>query len=662
MNLHGRRINGDLLSRTPTGYTASHGEDLCFVSDPYFRPTDLINSHDGGVLIADWSDTGECHEMDGVHRTTGRIYKLSYGEPNPRACADLARLNDAGLSEMQTHANDWYARQARRLLHERAHAKTLQGDVAKARLLSIFNESSHEVHRLRALWALHAIQDLDRRWMLQRLSDPHEHVRVWAVRLLGDSLRSDKPAADELVAKLGVAARKDDSGLVLLHMASILQRLPVEHRYELGRAILTRREPEFNRDKTLAIMLWLAIEPLVASDSAKALSLLRETSFPLVQENIARRLALEIDEALQPVEELLTTATADQSLARTILTGMAKAFEGRRTSPVPQNWTETSSRLKTAGDAATDQAVLELGALFRDREILHKLRHVAEDTSAPADERRRALRLVINFSDAELAPLLLTLINDPLLSVDALKGLAVIDGGAAPDAILDAYADLASEAKEAAIATLSSRRSSTRALLGAIKDGRLPRTEISAFHARQMLSLNDPEVTTELHNVWGDIRANSAEKKNAIDKLKSTLSKEALEQADVAAGRAVFARACANCHTLFGQGGAVGPDLTGSDRKNLTYLLENIVDPSAVVGVDYRAAIILLAEGRVVSGVVREQTERTVAVETPEGRQVFDRQDIEQINRSEVSVMPDGLLHGVTDREIVDLMAFLMSD
>ena len=660
MNLHGRRINCDLLSRTSVGYTARHGQDMCFISDPYFRPTDLINSSDG-VLIADWSDTGECHETDGVHRTTGRIYKLSYGQRKARERVDLVQLSDADLSAVQTHANDWYTRQARRLLQERAHDRSLHGDIAETHLLKIFHESSNKVYRLRALWALHLIEALDRAWLLEQLSDHDEHIRVWALRLLVDSLKSDQQAANELITAITLAASADDSGLVLLHLASTLQRLPLKHRYNLGRAILAKRKPEFNSDKTLAIMLWLGMEPLVASDSAGALALLRETSFPLVQENIARRLASQIDDARQPVEALLAIASEDKSRSSTILTGMAKALEGRRSSPVPQNWSKASSLLNAA-NIASDQRLLELGALFRDREILQRLQRVAGDTNAPPEERRRALRLVIGADSAELAPLLQRLITDPLLSVDALKGLAVVESGETPTAILDVYDDLASEAKDAAIATLSSRISFSRILLQAVKEGRLPPTEISAFHARQIVSLRDPEVTTQLQDVWGDIRANSAEKRKVVDQLKTMLSEEELQRADIAIGRAVFARACASCHMLFGEGGKVGPDLTGSDRKNPTYLLKNIVDPSAVVGADYRASVILLAEGRVVTGVVREQTERTVAIETPEGRQVFDRQDIEEISKSDVSVMPDGLLHGLSNSEIINLMAFLMSD
>jgi len=92
LNLHGHRINRDLLERAGAGYTARHGQDMCFMADPWYRGMDLVTGPDGSVFISDWSDTGECHDHDGVHRGSGRIYKLSYGIPKRVAPFDLATV------------------------------------------------------------------------------------------------------------------------------------------------------------------------------------------------------------------------------------------------------------------------------------------------------------------------------------------------------------------------------------------------------------------------------------------------------------------------------------------------------------------------------------------------------------------------------------------
>ena len=91
---------------------------MCFIADPWFRGMDVISGADGGVFIADWSDTGECHELGGVHRTSGRIYKLTFGEIRAGKKFDLVNASDEQLVQMQLQKNDWFTRKARLLLQE----------------------------------------------------------------------------------------------------------------------------------------------------------------------------------------------------------------------------------------------------------------------------------------------------------------------------------------------------------------------------------------------------------------------------------------------------------------------------------------------------------------------------------------------------------------
>src|SRR5581483_2353056 len=121
-NLHGNRLNGDVLLRRGASYVAKHGPDILPADNPWFRGIDLIYGPDGGVFISDWCDLGECHDNDGVHRSSGRIYKALYGKAKRLDGLDLAKKTDAELVELQLHKNDWYVRHARRLLAERAAA------------------------------------------------------------------------------------------------------------------------------------------------------------------------------------------------------------------------------------------------------------------------------------------------------------------------------------------------------------------------------------------------------------------------------------------------------------------------------------------------------------------------------------------------------------
>ena len=87
----------------------------------------------------------------------------------------------------------------------------------------------------------------------------------------------------------------------------------------------------------------------------------------------------------------------------------------------------------------------------------------------------------------------------------------------------------------------------------------------------------------------------------------------------------MFDRVCASCHKLYGHGGEIGPDLTGSGRDNLDYLLENIVDPSASVSADFRMVVVAMNDGRVLNGLVKAQTDRTLTLQTQTEALVLDR-------------------------------------
>jgi putative heme-binding domain-containing protein len=135
-----------------------------------------------------------------------------------------------------------------------------------------------------------------------------------------------------------------------------------------------------------------------------------------------------------------------------------------------------------------------------------------------------------------------------------------------------------------------------------------------------------------------------------------------LAKADQAKGRALYAAVCGQCHKLYGEGGALGPDLTGSGRHDLNYLIENIVDPSAVVDAAYYLNSITLKDGRVLSGIVGAQSERTLTLRAVGQESVIDRQDIKARKIMPISLMPEGLLQAFTPEQQRDLLAYLMGN
>jgi putative heme-binding domain-containing protein len=253
------------------------------------------------------------------------------------------------------------------------------------------------------------------------------------------------------------------------------------------------------------------------------------------------------------------------------------------------------------------------------------------------------------------------LLDDRALNLDAVRGLAAYDHPDTPKHLVQRLPKYSAELRAAAIDTLVSRPGYAKALLHAIETSVVQPKEISALQARQIYGFGDDELTRQFASHWGEIRATNEEKRTLIARYKSDLPPEQLARADLSQGRQLFQKTCANCHVLYGQGQKIGPDLTGSNRKNLDYLLENVVDPSAVVGADFRATTFILEDGRVLNGVLAEQSDRTITVQTAQERITLDRSEIDDTKPTTNSLMPDGLLQNLDAAEVRNLIAYLMS-
>ena len=281
------------------------------------------------------------------------------------------------------------------------------------------------------------------------------------------------------------------------------------------------------------------------------------------------------------------------------------------------------------------------------------------ETPAPV-ARRNALRTMLDNNASNLATLLKQLLNEKAFRTDAIIGLLETGDPEGPAlAVSRCQAAVASDKTEL-LGALVTRSAGATALLQAIADGRISRADLTPFHARQIASLNDASLTKRLNAVWGSVRTSDAEKRASSGRLRQELSVERLKSADLSHGRQLFNLACAACHKLYGEGGNVGPDLTGSGRSQLDYLLENIVDPSAVVSADYRMTVATLKDGRVLNGLLRDQNARTATIQSQTGPTTFERTEIASLQDSVLSVMPEGLLESLKPDDRRDLIGYLM--
>ena len=275
-NIHGRRINHDRLARKGSGYAASHAPDVMRARDPWFVGVTLAYGPDGGVYVSDFSDTGECHHTRNTQKHTGRIYKITFGKPKPWK-GDIGKLNILELVKLQSHPNEWFARHARRVLHERQ---------ANTSVLAKALKSNRSVPlRLRALWALRVTGNLDEKKLEGLLQDSSEHLRAWAIQLLCENRKPSEAARAEFARM----AHEDKSPLVRLYLASAMQRLLLKQRVPVLAHLLAHTEDK--DDQNLPLMYWYATEPVVAADRVAAVKLLTACQIPKVRQFITHRMA-----------------------------------------------------------------------------------------------------------------------------------------------------------------------------------------------------------------------------------------------------------------------------------------------------------------------------------------------------------------------------------
>ena len=273
--------------------------------------------------------------------------------------------------------------------------------------------------------------------------------------------------------------------------------------------------------------------------------------------------------------------------------------------------------------------------------------------------RTEAVQALVQKKPHDLPDLLLKLIRDPATQDVALRGLAEYADPKIGKTILALYPSLKETGRQSALLTLASRPDWAMALLDRVEAKTISASDLTAYTARQLENLDDPKVTARLKSLWGNVRPTPTEKAQLIAKFKKRLTPETISRADLPAGRAIFQKTCANCHKLFGEGGKIGPDITGAQRTNLDYLLETLIDPSAAVAKDYQMEKIATTSGRTITGLVVEETEAAVTVQTVNEKVIVPRGEIEVRATSQVSMMPDGLLEKLTQEQIRDLIGYV---
>ena len=647
-NIHEHAVLTDVLEPKGSGFVGRHGDDFLLANNAQWIGFSMEIGPGGDIYVLDWHDADICGN-DVVHKDTGRVFRIASTEVKAENWEgrydDLETFSDARLVALQTSKSAWHARRARVILQHRAGSRKMDAD-ALASLRELYKNGDNADYRLRAMWALHVAKQLSMSDLEAALYDKDEHIRAWAIQL------GTENGPDGAVLDLSPLASGEDSPIVRLYLASALQRVPVETVGAVSRVLMSYGEDA--DDHNIPKMIWFGIEKHVPEHPEYALELASESKIPMLTRFIARRLA-DADMLSTLVGGINNEGNA--AVQAELLNGMFEGIRGRVDLKAPSNWSSLYAKLDKNSDVG--QIATEVAQQFGDVEAVNKAIATLKDASASEDDRRQALQSLAKQQREEIIPTLKKLLGNATLRRDAIRAMASFDDNDLPELLLEKYSSFNADEKLDAVQTMASRRKSARMLTEAIDSGKVPKRDVPAYVARQMRRV----VGNTFVDVWGPIDALSADKDLAFEKYRRLLTKENLAKADSGHGRELFKRTCYACHKLYGEGGAVGPEITGANRSNLEYILGNVLTPSVEIQDAYKMTIVLTDEGRTYSGIVAGENNRQLMLRVanePEPVSIA-KSTIESREIAPVSMMPEGLLGTLKDDEVIDLVSYLQT-
>lgn len=648
-NIHEHAVLSDILEPEGSGYTGIHGDEFLMANNAQWVGFSMEIGPEGGLYVLDWHDADICGQ-EVLNAETGRIFRImpseSLAKNFPGRYDDLNTLADKQLVELQTSPSDWHARRARGILHKRAAAGKLETGT-HAQLKAIFDKNRNTDLRLRAMWALHVSGGLAPEALVKSLDDKDAYIRAWAIQLLCE----DRAPSASALAKFRSMAQRDRSPVVRLYLAAALQRVDTEDKWAIAIALIKNSEDA--NDHNIPKMVWYGIEPLVLENPSKFLALAAISRVPMITQFIARR-AVDEDE----LHRLVALIGMQENNTADILAGMLSGMEGRTDLSMPPNWKSVAEKLQRSEENVAALA-MKVSGLFGDQEATQLAFMVLKNKKMTVDQRKNALRMLASQQQQQLVAELPGLVHDPAMRKDAIRAIAAFDRESLGRLLVDSYRGFSPEEKAEAVQTLASRASYGNLLMGEIKRNRIPKKDVPPNVARQLLRV----VGSGFIEVWGPIEQVASDKA-AYEKYRKMIAPGALAAADVKRGKALFQQTCGSCHKMYGEGGVMGPDLTGSNRRDVDYILLNVLEPSAEIQDDYKLVVINTRDGRTYSGNVTGEDQRQLSLRIVGQDEpiVINKSAIQSKEVAAVSMMPPGLFEHLDEREVVDIIAYLKTD
>ena len=566
---------------------------------------------------------------------------------------NLERKTTDELIALLSHPNKWHRHTAVRLLGERKDPR------AKEKLKRRIADENG-LGALTALWALHQSAGLDPAAAFLGLKHASAPVRMWTVRLLGDewglhrnlgsgrhSHANGKMPTNVFDVLLAQAETETDLE-VLSQFASTARRLDSSQAMRLVSIVLGHDRA--TQDPYIPLLCWWVFEAHIPAANNDVLALFKSSALwgkPMVFEHIlsrlARRYAVDDKRAhLLLCAEFFRFAPSQQHAVQ-LMKGFEEAFRGRAMTGLPDEL--------IAAITKSDQAPLVFRLKQGDPDAVAEAIKRIQDEKA--DDRLALVRAFGAISEPKAVPALLAIVSSPAphaLRKAALASLSSYDDEGIGVKTVELLPRLTGDVQTAAFTLFASRAAWSARLLEAVESGKVKAAAIPEDIVDRLRSKSERAARLLP-------KAERATSRSRIDEITAILKRA---PGNPYAGETAYQARCGACHKLFFKGGNVGPDLTAYQRDNLSTTLLSIIDPNAEIREGFQYYTVETKDGRTLSGFFVDRDNQVTVLRGLDGENITLRAseilDLQPMGRS---LMPEGLLEGMTDQELRDLFAYL---
>jgi putative heme-binding domain-containing protein len=599
------------------------------------------------------------HYQGRIHRESGRIYRIrargaGVSPATPARSVseglkfDLTTAPGRDLVSRFDDRNKWFRQAARREFMIRG----FKMDIAATAPL----QTERGQHALEVLWTKNVTTGFADAEQIRFLDHSDPYVRVWTVRLASD----DNTVSDDVAKKLADMAYREPNVEVRSQLACSARRLPAAQALPIVKNLAQRSEDL--DDIHIPLLLWWAIESKADHDRDAVLALFSDKAFwdqPIVSKHLSERLmrryaATGQRKDLLTAAKLLELAPTKEHATR-LMAGLEAAYEGRTIANLP---VELATAMAKAG-ASSPTIRLRQG----DKAAVAEALTMIADDKADAAKRQQLVAIFGTINQPSCVPVLLKIIaasrNDGLRAA-ALGALQSYSDPLIGSTVIGLYRELPDQVRDVAQSLIASRKSWAESFLSQIDAGQIDPKTVSEPTVRRLLLHDSPNIATLCKKHWGELSGPSPEElRGQIEKFSGIIG---LAKGNPYQGHQLYNQMCGKCHTLFNQGGKIGPDLTTYKRDDLRGMLLNVVNPSAEIREGFENFVARTTDGRTLTGLIADQDPNVVVIRGADGQNIsLARDEIEDLRASRISLMPDGQLKDLTDQQIRDLFAYLRS-